>query len=207
MLIEPLCWARAAWKFYSTHLLAQFREVTARHGVLLIADEVMTGWGRTGTVFACEQAGISRISCAFPRASPAARCRWRQRWQVAKSLRLIIRRIGARTSSIPRPIRPIPSLVLPVSPIWPSGRTNLCAREWLMSAACTRHALNASIGIRAWPKPGRWALLPLSSWLFRRRLSCRCRPEAAPLLPRARGADPPAGRCDLPHAALLRDGG
>src|ERR1700748_2931113 len=30
-----------------------------RHGTLFIADEVLTGWGRTGTMFACEQAGIA----------------------------------------------------------------------------------------------------------------------------------------------------
>lgn len=59
LLIEPLVLGAGGMKLYSTHLLAQFREVTARHGVLLIADEVMTGWGRTGTLFACEQAGIS----------------------------------------------------------------------------------------------------------------------------------------------------
>jgi adenosylmethionine-8-amino-7-oxononanoate aminotransferase len=45
-------------------VLAQLREICARRGVLFIADEVMTGWGRTGTMFACEQAGISPdIAC------------------------------------------------------------------------------------------------------------------------------------------------
>jgi adenosylmethionine-8-amino-7-oxononanoate aminotransferase len=34
------------------------RAICARHGVLFIADEVMTGWGRTGTRFACDQAGV-----------------------------------------------------------------------------------------------------------------------------------------------------
>jgi adenosylmethionine-8-amino-7-oxononanoate aminotransferase len=35
------------------------RAVCARHGVLFIADEVMTGWGRTGTLLACEQAEVT----------------------------------------------------------------------------------------------------------------------------------------------------
>jgi adenosylmethionine-8-amino-7-oxononanoate aminotransferase len=35
------------------------RAICARHDILFIADEVMTGWGRTGTLLACEQAGIT----------------------------------------------------------------------------------------------------------------------------------------------------
>jgi adenosylmethionine-8-amino-7-oxononanoate aminotransferase len=35
------------------------RDICARHDVLFIADEVMTGWGRTGTLIACDQAGIT----------------------------------------------------------------------------------------------------------------------------------------------------
>ena len=43
---------------YPAWVLAEMRALCARHGVLFIADEVMTGWGRTGTRFASDQAGI-----------------------------------------------------------------------------------------------------------------------------------------------------
>ncbi|MEJ5022637.1 adenosylmethionine--8-amino-7-oxononanoate transaminase [Ochrobactrum vermis] len=59
LLIEPLVLGAGGMKTYSAHLLAAFRQITQRYGTLLIADEVMTGWGRTGTMFACEQAGIA----------------------------------------------------------------------------------------------------------------------------------------------------
>ncbi|MFB9269461.1 adenosylmethionine--8-amino-7-oxononanoate transaminase [Bradyrhizobium erythrophlei] len=58
LLVEPLVLGAGGMKTYSAHLLAEFRRITSRWNVLLIADEVMTGWGRTGTHFACEQAGI-----------------------------------------------------------------------------------------------------------------------------------------------------
>ena len=44
---------------YPPAILAQLREICARAGVLFIADEVMTGWGRTGTLLACEQAAVT----------------------------------------------------------------------------------------------------------------------------------------------------
>lgn len=43
---------------YEPGVLAELRALCRRHGVFFIADEVMTGFGRTGTMFACEQAGI-----------------------------------------------------------------------------------------------------------------------------------------------------
>src|SRR5690606_33753079 len=38
--------------------LAEMRRICATYDTLFIADEVMTGWGRTGTLLACEQAGV-----------------------------------------------------------------------------------------------------------------------------------------------------
>lgn len=57
-IVEPLVLGAGGMLFYSAAVLAEMRAICARHGVLFIADEVMTGWGRTGTLLACEQAGV-----------------------------------------------------------------------------------------------------------------------------------------------------
>ena len=58
LIVEPLILGAGGMLIYPAHVLKALREVCARHGVLFIADEVMTGWGRTGTLLACEQAGV-----------------------------------------------------------------------------------------------------------------------------------------------------
>jgi adenosylmethionine-8-amino-7-oxononanoate aminotransferase len=58
LILEPLILGAGGMHVYAPAMLARMAEVCARHGVLLIADEVMTGWGRTGTLFACEQADV-----------------------------------------------------------------------------------------------------------------------------------------------------
>ena len=57
-IVEPLILGSGGMLVYPPNLLAQMHAICAQQGVLFIADEVMTGWGRTGTLFACEQAGI-----------------------------------------------------------------------------------------------------------------------------------------------------
>ena len=59
LIVEPLILGAGGMLIYSPDVLKALRDVCARAGVLFIADEVMTGWGRTGTLFACEQAGIA----------------------------------------------------------------------------------------------------------------------------------------------------
>lgn len=54
-VIEPLVQAAAGILVHPTGYLRRVRELTQRHGILLIADEVAVGFGRTGTLFACEQ--------------------------------------------------------------------------------------------------------------------------------------------------------
>ena len=57
-IVEPLVLGAGGMLMYSPALLAQMAAICAVHNVLFIADEVMTGWGRTGTLLACDQAGV-----------------------------------------------------------------------------------------------------------------------------------------------------
>ncbi len=58
LIVEPLVLGAGGMLMYPPWVLAELRRLCAEHDVLFIADEVMTGWGRTGTLFACEQAGV-----------------------------------------------------------------------------------------------------------------------------------------------------
>jgi adenosylmethionine-8-amino-7-oxononanoate aminotransferase len=55
VIIEPLIQGAAGMKLWPAGMLSALRAWCDRHGVLLIADEVMTGFGRTGAMFACEK--------------------------------------------------------------------------------------------------------------------------------------------------------
>ena len=59
VIVEPLVQGATGMAMYDPVYLARARELCTRYDVHLIADEIMTGYGRTGTMFACEQANIA----------------------------------------------------------------------------------------------------------------------------------------------------
>ncbi|MGL5166125.1 MAG: adenosylmethionine--8-amino-7-oxononanoate transaminase [Afipia sp.] len=64
LIVEPLILGAGGMLVYPPRVLTEMKRVCETHDVLFIADEVMTGWGRTGTLFACEQADVTPdIAC------------------------------------------------------------------------------------------------------------------------------------------------
>jgi len=58
VLIEPLIQGAGGMKFHPPESVAAISRICRQHDVLLIADEIATGFGRTGTMFACEQSEV-----------------------------------------------------------------------------------------------------------------------------------------------------
>jgi len=59
LVVEPLVQGAAGMWVHPSAYLGALRDLARRHGALFIADEVATGFGRTGRMFACEHAGIT----------------------------------------------------------------------------------------------------------------------------------------------------
>ena len=208
LMVEPLILGAGGMLIYPPEVLRALAIICRRNGALLIADEVMTGFGRTGTLFACE-AGRHFARHSLPGQGPHRRqpAAGGDPVHAGDIRRALFHRPQPHLLSFQFLHRQSHRLRRRPRQSEKSGATSRCWSAWRRWARCRRSGWpgSARCTLRECPPPGHHRGAGPEG--ARSRLSGGDRAGTRPLLPGARRLAAPAGQHHLCHAALLHHGG
>ena len=92
LVVEPSVQGAGGMIFHDSDVLPVFADSPSRHDVLLIFDEIFTGFGRTGPLFACERAGVTPTSSRCPKHSPGGTLPLSAAWLPSRVRGFLVRR-------------------------------------------------------------------------------------------------------------------
>ena len=136
----------------------RLQEVLARHDILFIADEVITGFGRTGSMFATHEFGLNPTSSPWPKACPRRICRYRRSWWASASPKVrppsAHSDMDSPTQGIPSPqpshVKPSRSCTTTTSPATYARPAGHCWPGWIRCGARTASSMCAATA--SWPQ-------------------------------------------------------
>ena len=151
VMMEPLVQGAAGMLVHPEGYLRGVRELCDRHGVLLIPDEVATGFGRTGRMFACEHEGVAPDLLCLAKGITGGYL------PLAATLateRVYEGFLGEFEESGPSSTAtPTPATRSPAPRRWPRST---CSRRSARSSACSRRSSCSATAASRWPPTRPW---------------------------------------------------